>query len=185
MRSDGDVKRDVEDEIRYDADAESTDIAVSVDGGVLTLTGSVPSYRQKLYVETLAKRISGRMRVANEIQVRVGASDSRSDAEIACDLIANLNEELPFSCGHIKSTVKDGWITLAGELEWNYQLLRASGCSGRVTGAAGVKEGIRLAARASAAEINARIKDALMLGAQRELRSWAQCDEQPQRGASP
>ena len=185
MRTDDDVKRDVEDEIRYDPDAESNDIAVSVDGGVLTLTGSVRSCRQKLHVETLAKRISGCMTVANEIQVGFAASDSRPDPEIARDLIANLNEQLPFSCGHIKSTVKDGWITLAGELEWNYQLLRASGCSGRVTGAAGVKEGIRLAARASAAEINARIKDASMFGAQRELRSWAQCDEPPQRGANP
>jgi osmotically-inducible protein OsmY len=184
MRIDSDVKRDVEDEIRYDADAESTDIAVSVNGGVLTLTGSVHSYRQKLHVETLAKRISGRMTVANEIQVRFGASDSRSDPEIACDLIANLNEELPFSCGHIKSTVKDGWITLGGEFEWNYQLLRASGCARRVNGVAGINEGINFAARASAAEINARIKDASMPGAQRELRSWAQGDEPPQRGAN-
>ena len=183
MRSDADVKRDVEDEIRYDADAESTDIAVSVDGGVLTLTGSVPNYRQKLHIETLAKRISGRTRVANEIQVRFGASDSRCDAEIACDLIANLNEELPFSCGRIKSTVKGGWITLAGEFEWNYQQLRASDCAWRVNGVAGIKECISLAARVSAAEINARIKDASMLGAQRELRSWAQGDEPPQRGA--
>ena len=184
MRSDGDVKRDVEDEIRYDADAKVTDIAVSVDGGILTLTGSVPSYRHKLYVETLAKRISGRMRVANEIQVRVGAPDSRCDAEIACNLIANLNEDLPFSCEHIKSTVKDGWITLAGEFEWNYQLLRASACARRVNGVAGIKECISFAARVSAAEINARIKDASMLGAQRELRSWAQGDEPPQRGAN-
>jgi osmotically-inducible protein OsmY len=183
MRSDGDVKRDVEDEIRYDADAKLTDIAVSVDGGVLTLTGSVHSFRQKLYIETLAKRISGRMRVANEIQVRFGALDSRCDAEIACNLIGNLNEELPFSCGHIKSAVKDGWITLAGECEWNYQLLRASDCARRVNGVAGIKECISFAARVSAAEINARIKDASMLGAQRELRSWAQGDEPPQRGA--
>lgn len=185
MRTDGDVRRDVEDEIRYDPDAESADIAVSVDGGILALTGSVHSCRQKLHVETLVRRISGGMTVANEIQVRFGGSDSRPDPEVARELIANLNEVLPFSCGHIKSTVKDGWITLAGELEWNYQLLRASGCSGRVRGVAGVKEGIRLAARASAAEINARIKDASMFGAQRELRSWAQCDEPPQRGANP
>ena len=184
MRTDNDVKRDVEDEIRYDPDAESIDIAVSVGAGVLTLTGSVHSYRQKLHVETLAKRISGRMTLANEIQVRFAASDSRPDPEIARDLIANLNEELPFSSGHIKSTVKDGWITLAGELDWNYQLLRASGCARRVNGVAGVKEGINFAARASAAEINTRIKDASMLGAQRELRSWAQGDEQPQRGAN-
>jgi osmotically-inducible protein OsmY len=183
MRSDCDVKRDVEDEIRYDADAKLTDIAVSVDGGVLTLTGSVPSYPQKLHIETLARRICGRMRVANEIQVRVGASDSRSDLEIACDLIANLNEELPFSCGHIKSTVKDGWITLAGEFEWDYQLLRTSDCARRVNGISGIKECINFAARASAAEINARIKDASTLGPQRELRSWAQGDEPTQRGA--
>jgi osmotically-inducible protein OsmY len=184
MRSDGDVKRDVEDEIRYDGDAKLTDIAVSVDGGVLTLTGSVPSYHQKLHIETLAKRISGRMRVANEIQVRFGASDSRCDAEIACDLIANLSEELPFSCAHIKSTVKDGWITLEGEFEWNYQLLRVSDCARRVNGVAGIKECISFAARVSAAEINARNKDASMPGAQRELRSWAQSDEPPQRSAN-
>ena len=184
MRTDDDVKRDVEDEIRYDSDAESTDIAVSVNGGVLTLTGSVHGYRQKLHVETLAKRICGRMTVANEIQVHVGESDSRSDPEIACDLIAKLCDELPFSCGHIKSTVKDGWITLAGELEWNYQLLRASDCARRVNGIAGIKEGIHFAARTSAAEINARIKDASMLGVQRELCSWAQADEPLQRGAN-
>jgi osmotically-inducible protein OsmY len=184
MGTDSDVKRDVEDEIRYDSDAESTDIAVSVNGGLLTLTGSVHSWRQKLHVEMLAKRISGRMTVANEIQVLFGATDWRPDPEIARDLVANLKEELPFSGGHIKSTVKDGWITLAGEVEWNYQLLRTLGCSRRVSGVAGVKEGIIFAARASAAEINARIKDASMLGAQRELRSWAQCDEQPQRGAN-
>ena len=171
MGTESDVKRDVEEEIRYDPDAESTNIAVSVNGDRLTLTGSVHSWRQKLHVETLAKRISGRMTVANEIQVLFGASDWRPDPEIARDLIANLNEELPFLCGHIKSTVKDGWITLAGEVEWNYQLLRTLVCSRRVNGVAGVKEGIIFAARASAAEINARIKDASMRGAQRELRS--------------
>jgi hypothetical protein len=112
MRTDSDVKHDVEAEIRYDPDAGSTDIAVSVNGGVLTLTGSVHSYRRRLHVETLAKRISGPMTAVNEIQVIFGASDSRPDPEIARNLIANLNEELPFSCGHIKSTVKDGWITL-------------------------------------------------------------------------
>jgi osmotically-inducible protein OsmY len=183
MRSDGDVKRDVEDEIRYDANAKLTDIAVSVNGGALTLTGSVLSYRQKLHVETLARRICGCMTVENQIQVRFGASDSRCDAEIACDLIAKLNEELPFSCGHIKSTVKQGWITLGGECEWNYQLLRASDSARRVNGVAGIKECISFAARVSATEINARIKDASLLGAQRELRSWAQGDEPPQRGA--
>ncbi|MEA3142501.1 MAG: hypothetical protein QOK23_4670 [Gammaproteobacteria bacterium] len=184
MRNDSDVKRDVEDEIQYDPDAESTNIFVSVNGGVLTLTGSVHSYGQKLHIETLARRISGRMTVANEIQVRFAASDSRSDPEIACDLIANLNEELPFSCGHIKSMVKDGWITLAGEFEWNYQWLRASGCARRVNGVGGVKEGINFAARAGATEINAKIKDASTLGAERGLRSWAQGDEQPQQGAN-
>ena len=159
MGTESDMRRDVEDEIRADPDAESTAIAVSVNGGVLTLTGSVHSWRQKLHVETLAKRISGRMTVANEIQVLFGASDWRPDPEIARDLIANLNEELPFSSVHIKSTVKDGWITLTGELDWNYQLLRASGCARRVNGVAGVKERINFAARASAAEMRfARVK---------------------------
>src|SRR3984885_11937435 len=174
MGTESDMRRDVEDEIRADPDAESTAIAVSVNGGVLTLTGSVHSWRQKLHVETLAKRISGRMTVANEIQVIFGASDWRPDPQVARALIANLNEELPFLCGHIKSTVKDGWITLAGEVEWNYQLLRTLVCSRCVNGGAGEKEGIIFAARASEAETHLMIKDASMRGSQRELRSWAQ-----------
>src|ERR1700727_2375496 len=112
MGTESDMRRDVEEEIRADPDAESTEIAVSINGGLLTLTGSVHSWRQKLHVETLAKRISGRMSVANKIQVLFGVADWRPDLEIAHDLIANLNEELPFSCAHIKSTVEGGWITL-------------------------------------------------------------------------
>ena len=76
MRSDSDIKRDVEDELRWDPDISSDDIAVAVKAGVVTLTGFVRSYGQKLQAETDAKRISGVVGVANDIEVRCRQSTS-------------------------------------------------------------------------------------------------------------
>lgn len=107
MRTDSDIKRDVEEEIRYDADVHSSDIGVSVKSGVVSLTGFVGSYSQKLQAEADAKRVSGVMGVANDIQVRLPAVDARPDPEIARDVVAQLKAELPFSYEQIKSNGMD------------------------------------------------------------------------------
>ena len=116
MRTDSDIKRDVEEEIKYDADVLSSDIGVSVKSGVVALTGFVGSYSQKLQAEADAKRVSGVMGVANDIQVRIPSVDARPDPEIARDVVEQLKGELPFSYEQIKSVVKNGWVTLEGNL---------------------------------------------------------------------
>src|ERR1700730_11290452 len=125
IRTDSEIKRDVEDELKYDAGVDSTDIGVAVKDGVVSLTGFVRSYSQKLQAEMDAKRISGVMAVANDLEVRLASADSRPDPEIARDLVAQLKFELPYSHERIKSVVKGGWVTLEGDLEWNYQRTRA------------------------------------------------------------
>ena len=100
---------------------DSTDIALSVKNGVVSLTGYACNYSQKLQAEADAKRISGVMAVANDIEVRLASIDARPDPDIARDLVAQLEFELPFSHEKIKSVVKSGWVTLDGSLEWNYQ----------------------------------------------------------------
>jgi hypothetical protein len=85
MRSDSDIKRDVEDELRWDPDIDVTDVAVSVHSGVVTLTGFVRSYMQKLTAEADAKRVAGVIGVANDIEVRLPSIDERPDPEIARD----------------------------------------------------------------------------------------------------
>ena len=124
MRTDSDVKRDVEDELKYDASVDSSDIGVSVKNGVVALTGFVHSYSQKLQAEADAKRVSGVLGVANDIEVRFASVDARPDPEIARDVIAQIKLELPYSHENLKAVVKKGWVTLEGNLEWNISARR-------------------------------------------------------------
>jgi osmotically-inducible protein OsmY len=95
MRSDSDIKRDVEDELRWDPDVDATDIAVTVKDGVVTLAGFTCSYSDKLEAEAAAKRFAGVVGVANDIEARLPSLDQRPDAEIARDAIAAIKNQLP------------------------------------------------------------------------------------------
>jgi osmotically-inducible protein OsmY len=119
MRSDHDIRRDVEDELRWDPDLDPTDIAVAVNSGVVTLAGFVRSYMQKYQAEAAAKRVAGAVGVVNDLEVRLPGIDERPDPEIARDAIARLKSELPFSWEKIRLVVKNGFLTLEGEVEWN------------------------------------------------------------------
>jgi osmotically-inducible protein OsmY len=112
MRSDNEIKRDVEDELRWDPDIDPTDIAVAVKSGVVTLTGFVRSYAAKFAAERAAKRVAGVVGVANDLEVRLPQTDERPDPEIAREVVANLKIWLPSSWEHIKAVVKDGWVTI-------------------------------------------------------------------------
>jgi len=195
MRTDSDVKRDVEDELKYDASVDSSDIGVSVKSGVVALTGFVHGYSQKLQAEADAKRVSGVLGVANDIEVRVASVDARPDPEIARDVIAQIKLELPYSHENLKAVVKKGWVTLEGNAEWNYQRTAAEGAALRVKGVLGVSNFIKLAPRVSPMEVKKKIEGALKRIAQLDanhitveangsevvlqgsVRSWAERDE--------
>ena len=195
MRTDSEIKRDAEDEIKYDVAVDSTDIGVSVKNGVVALTGYVGSYSQKLQAEADAKRVSGVMAVANDLEVRLASADSRPDPDIARDLVTQLKLELPYSHENIKCVVKNGWVTLEGDLEWNYQRTRAESTALRVKGVLGVSNNIKLAPRVKPTEVKAKIENALKRIAQIDanritvdangsevvlkgtVRSWAERDE--------
>src|ERR1700733_9447443 len=108
MRTDSEIKRDVEDELKYDASVDSSDIGVSAKNGVVALTGFVHSYGQKLQAETDAKRVNGVLGVANDIEVRIASVDARPDPDIARDVIAQIKLELPYSHESLKAVVKKG-----------------------------------------------------------------------------
>jgi osmotically-inducible protein OsmY len=161
IKTDSEIKRDVEEELKYDAGVDSTDIGVAVKNGVVSLTGFATSYRQKLRAETDAKRISGVLAVANDIEVRLPSEDTRPDPEIARDVVAQLKFELPFSYDKIKSVMKNGWVTLEGDLEWNYQRMRAESAALRVKGVLGVTNHINIAPRVKPTEVKGKIESAL------------------------
>jgi osmotically-inducible protein OsmY len=166
MRSDSDIKRDVEDELRWDPDIGSDDIAVAVRNGVVTLTGFVRSYGQKLQAEADAKRISGVVGLANDIEVRLPAIDQRPDPDIARDAVAALKAQLAYSWEAIKVLVHSGWVTLEGQVEWNYQRDRAEQSVRRIKGVKGVTNSIQLKPAVMPSEIKRKIEDAFTRNAE-------------------
>ena len=166
MRTDSEIKKDVEDELRWDPDIDATDIGVAVHNGVVTLTGFVRSYMQKTQAERDAKRVAGVLGVANDIEVRLPYINKRPDPEIARDAIQNLQTELPYSSQFIKVTVKDGQLTLEGALEWNYQRERAEKAVRTVRGVVGVTNNITLRPRVSASDVKRQIEEALKRSAE-------------------
>src|ERR1700720_1583679 len=162
MRSDNEIKRDVEDELRWDPDIDPTDIAVAVKSGVVTLTGFVRSYAAKFAAERAAKRVAGVVGVANDLEVRLPQTDERPDPEIAREVVANLKIWLPSSREHIKAAVKNGWVTLGAR---SSGITSGTTRNGRCVGSKGVKgvsNLIRLQPRLEpkAVEIKRKIEEA-------------------------
>jgi osmotically-inducible protein OsmY len=166
MRPDRDIERDVKDELQWDPDLDATDIAVSVKGGVVTLTGFVRSYTDKFEAEAAAKRVAGVVGVANDIEVRLPSVDERPDPDIARDAVAAIKSQLPISSERIKVVVKNGWVTLEGQVEWQYQKNTAELAVRRIKGVKGVSNMITLKPHAEPAEIRRKIMDAFKRNAE-------------------
>jgi osmotically-inducible protein OsmY len=161
MRTDNEIRKDVELELKWDADIDSSDIAVAVRDGVVALTGFVRSYAQKWQAERDAKRVAGVVAVANDIEVRIPSFDERPDPEIARDAVHALKSQLPYSADRIKAIVSKGWITLEGDVEWAYQRERAEEAVRRLKGVKGVMNMIMVKPKAAPIEVKRRIEQAL------------------------
>jgi len=166
MKPDSEIERNVKDELGWNPDLDAKDIAVSVDGGVVTLTGFVKSYTEKYEAEAAAKRVAGVIAVANDLEVRMPAVDERPDPDIARDAVAALKSQLPVSYEKIKIIVKNGWLTLEGEAEWQYQRQTAETAVRRIKGVKGVTNSIVLKPAAKPTEIKKKIEDAFRRNAE-------------------
>jgi osmotically-inducible protein OsmY len=166
MRSDSEIKKDVEDELRWDPDLDPTDVAVTVKSGVVTLAGFMPSYLQKYQAEKDAKRVQGVVGVANDIQVRLPQVDQRPDPDIARDAVAALKLQLPYSYQNFKVIVRDGWVTLEGEAEWHYQMAKAEAAVRGIQGVKGVVNTIQVKPKVPAEEVKRKIEEALKRSAE-------------------
>ena len=166
MRSDTDIKRDVEDELRWDPDLDATDIAATVKSAVVTLAGFTRSYSDKLEAEAAAKRVAGVFGVANDIEVRLPSLDQRPDPEIAREAIAAIKHRLPLVSEQIKVLVRSGWITLEGDVEWAYQRSAAESAVRRVKGVKGVTNTTQVRPHVPASEIKRKIEEAFRRSAE-------------------
>lgn len=166
MKSDSEIKHDVELELKLDHDINSTDIAVAVTDGIVTLTGFVKSYFDKPLAEIDAKRVAGVRGVANDIEVRLPTSSKRPDPEIARDAAAAIQREVPDSAERIKIIVRDGWVTLEGNVEWDSQRKEAEKAIQRLGGVTGVTNLIGLQPKAESVAIKRMIEDAFRRSAE-------------------
>jgi osmotically-inducible protein OsmY len=161
MRPDGEIKRDVEDELRWDPDIDATCIGVVVRDGVVTLMGYVRSYMQKTQAERDAMGVMGTAGIANDIEVRLPYTNKPPDPEIARDALEKLRDELPYSSQFIKVAVKDGRVTLEGALEWNYQRDRADEAVRSVRGVIDITDNLTLRPRVTVRDAKRQMRDAM------------------------
>jgi osmotically-inducible protein OsmY len=166
MKSDREIERDVKEELEWNPDLDATDIAVSAKNGVVTLVGFVKSYTDKYEAEAAAKRVAGVVGVANDLEVRMPSVDERPDPEIARAAVAAIKAQLPISAERIKVVVKSGWVTLEGQVEWQYQKNTAETAVRRIKGVKGVSNLVQLKPRAEPSEIKKKIMDAFKRNAE-------------------
>ena len=166
MKSDSEIELDVRDELRWDPDLNADDMAVSVKNGVVALAGFAHSYADKFEAEAAAKRVAGVLAVANDIEVRLPAVDRRPDPDIARDAVAALKAQLPISYDRIKVIIKDGWVTLEGAAEWQYQKTTAENAVRKVKGVKGVTNVITVKPKVEPSELKRKIQEAFKRNAE-------------------
>jgi osmotically-inducible protein OsmY len=168
VRTDADIQRDVLDEFKWDAQIQPNEIGVAVKDGVVTLTGWVNSYTKKWAAEDAAHRVKGVKAVANEIEVRLSSTAERTDADIAAAVTRALEWNAFLDLEKIDVTVSNGWVTLRGEVEWQYQKTEAERQARRTSGVKGVSNLITVKPRTrpSPDEMRRRIEEALVRSAE-------------------
>jgi osmotically-inducible protein OsmY len=167
-RSDNLIRDDVQFELKYDPKITSSDIGVAVKDGVVTLTGYVSSYWEKDAAEKAVKRVYGVRGVANDLQIKLAYS--RTDPEIARDVVHEIESHVSLPSDKIKASVKDGWVTLEGTVDWQYQKSLAESAVKKLKGVIGVTNNIQVKPSVSPEEIKGKIEEALRRSAELDAR---------------
>ena len=165
-RSDVEIQQDVLAELKWDPHVRANEIGVSVKDGVVTLTGWVDSYLKKWAAEDAAHRVRDVRAVANDIEVKLPASSERTDADLAAAVVRALEWDAFVDVDQLDVTVSKGWVTLEGQVEWQYQKQDAERVVRRLTGVRGVTNLIEVKPRATPTELKRKIEDALVRNAQ-------------------
>ena len=194
-RTDEEIQRDVLNELKFEPRVQPNEIGVVVKDGVVTLTGWVESYAKKWAAEEAAHRVRGVLAVANDIEVRLPTAAERTDADIAAAAVRALEWDAAVPVDKLDITVSKGWVSLRGEVEWQYQKQDAERVVRRLQGVRGVSNLVVVRPRLSPTELKEKIEQALVRTAELDaqgiqvrvegskvilegkVRSWAERDE--------
>lgn len=159
--NDHDLKKRVEAELEWNPAIETSQIGVAVDKSVVTLSGAVRSYPEKLALERTVMSVKGVAGLAQEVHVRPFGDSGVDDDEIAKRAIRALEWDVMVPNDRIQVRVESGLVTLTGEVDWQFQRDAAERAIRNLYGVIGFNDQIRLTARAKVADIRLRIEDAL------------------------
>ena len=162
--TDEDIQREVLRELKWDAEVAPTEIGVAVGNGVATLTGWVDTFSKKWAAERAALRVRGVKAVVNDIEVRLSPSHEQTDVDLADSVARALEMDSLVPDDTVKVSVSGGWVTLRGEVDWDYQRREAQRVVRTLTGVKGVSNLITVRPRTgpSPDELRKKIEDALV-----------------------
>lgn len=162
MRNDPQLQSDVRAELRFDPAIDDTDVRVAVAGGVVTLTGTVPSFADKIGAAHAVERVFGVKAVANDLAVAVPIHLEQPDTAIAKAVVNALEWDVLVPGQDVKGSVSDGWVTLEGRVDWRYQRDAAARAVRNLSGVRGVTNNIFVVAKPVAElDVSRSIKEAL------------------------
>ena len=161
MKTDSQLQQDVIAELKWEPSVNAAQIGVEVKDGIVTLAGHVGSYAEKWDAERAAQRVSGVKALAIEMDVKLDGSSKRIDADIARSAQNALQWMTYLPKDSVKVMVEDGWITLSGEVEWEYQRQTAAGAVRYLMGVKGVSQNIAIKTKVSLSAIKSDIEAAL------------------------
>ena len=161
MKTDAQVQQDVIAELKWEPSINAAQIGVEVKDGIVTLAGRVSSYAEKWDAERAAQRVSGVKALAVEMDVKLPGSSKRNDADIARSAQDVLQWTAYLPKDSVKVMVEDGWITLSGEVDWEYQRQAAAGGVRYLMGVTGVSDQIAVKPKVSLSAVKSDIEAAL------------------------
>jgi osmotically-inducible protein OsmY len=170
MKTDADLKRDVVAELNWDPAVNATAIGVAVSNGVVTLTGHLGTYAEKQAASRAVQRVAGVKAIALELDVKLSPDHKRSDTDIAASIENAIRWNTVVPVEAIRVTVDHGWVTLKGDVDWDYQRRGIEKAIRPLMGVVGISNDISLRAKVKAADVSRKIEEALTRQAIREAK---------------
>ena len=170
MKTDANLKSDIQAELDWDPSIDPANVGIVVKDGIVTLTGHLDTFAEKAAIERVVSRVSGVHAVAVELDVKLAPGHVRSDSEIAATAEEAIRWNTLIPVERVQLKVEKGWITLTGEVEWDFQRRGAVQAVHAIRGVRGLSNLITLRPRSTPTDVATRIRDALQRRALREAR---------------
>ena len=164
------LQENVQAALDWEPSVDTADIGVTVDKGVVTLRGDVKTYAEKSNAERVTLGVYGVKAVANDLNVRIGTGLERTDSDIALAAVNALKWNTQVPADKVSVAVRQGWITLKGDVDWNFQRDSAGRAVRDLPGVVGVTNTITVKPRVSIADVESKIEAALKRSAEIDAR---------------